>query len=81
MNMATLPLIPGATISTRINYCLRAPASAIFLTWLAGTNFMFSFAQAISVVRKCIRKGVLYFIRDPSDPDVRENLIALMLFH
>lgn len=31
---------------------------------------MFSFAQMISIVRKCIRKGVLYFIRDPSDPEV-----------
>lgn len=31
---------------------------------------MFSFAQAISIVRKSIRKGVLYFIRDPADPEV-----------
>ena len=31
---------------------------------------MFLFAQAIGVVRKCLRKVVLWFIRDPSDPDV-----------
>lgn len=71
INLSTLPLIPGATLSTRLDYYLTSPGSAIFLTWLAGTNFMFSFAQAISIVRKCIRKGVLYFIRDPSDPEVR----------
>jgi len=57
-------------MSTRIAYYARSPVSSIFLTWLTGTNFMFSFAQAISIVRKCIRKGVLYFIRDPSDPEV-----------
>jgi len=29
---------------------------------------MYAFATWISMVRKCIRKGVLWFIRDPSDP-------------
>lgn len=70
LNLSTLPLIPEATFFTRISYYYNSPVSAIFLTWLAGTNFMFSFAQVISIVRKCIRKGVLYFIRDPSDPEV-----------
>lgn len=31
---------------------------------------MYSFATFISIVRKGIRKGVLWFIRDPTDPDV-----------
>lgn len=76
LNLATLPSIPGATIALRTAYYMEFPVSAWFLTWLAGTNFMFSFAQAISIVRKCIRKGVLYFIRDPSDPNV--SLLAIL---
>ena len=32
---------------------------------------MYSFAETIGVIRKCLRKGVLWFIRDPTDPDVR----------
>jgi E3 ubiquitin-protein ligase MARCH6 len=70
INLSTVPLIPESTISTRLAYYYMKPISSIFCTWLAGTNFMFSFAQTISIVRKCIRKGVLYFIRDPSDPEV-----------
>lgn len=79
LNLSTLPLIPGATLSTRISYYSNSPVSAIFLTWLAGTNFMFSFAQVISIVRKCIRKGVLYFIRDPSDPEVSLHVCLQVL--
>lgn len=37
---------------------------------LFGTNFMALFAETVSVLRKCLRKGVLWFIRDPTDPDV-----------
>lgn len=70
LNLATLPLLPGATISTRMAYHTRSPFTSGFLIWLAGTNFMFLFAQAISVIRKCLRKGVLWFIRDPTDPEV-----------
>lgn len=33
-----------------------------------GTIFMFQFATYISVIRKTLRKGVFWFIRDPEDP-------------
>ncbi|KAG7149043.1 ERAD-associated E3 ubiquitin-protein ligase doa10 like [Verticillium longisporum] len=33
------------------------------------TGYMFHFALFVSMCRKIMRKGVLYFIRDPDDPD------------
>lgn len=77
LNLATLPLLPEATLRSRIAYQVSNPITAGFLTWLAGTNFMFLFAQAVGVVRKCLRKGVLWFIRDPSDPDVSALILSL----
>lgn len=37
---------------------------------LAGSNFMYMFASLINVVRKRLRPGTLWFIRDPTDVDV-----------
>lgn len=76
INLATIPLIPGVTVQSRVNYAITNPLSSGFLTWLAGTNFMYAFATWIAVVRKSIRKGVLWFIRDPSDPEVRHPSCA-----
>ena len=69
LNLATLPLFPGATIASRIAYHSRAPYSAFFLTWTAGTIFMFVVAQWITLCRATLRPGALFFIRDPKDPE------------
>lgn len=69
INLATIPFFSETDIATRLAYHVRAPLSSGFVTWLAGTNFMYLFATWISIVRKTFRKGVLWFIRDPADPD------------
>ncbi|KAM0750560.1 hypothetical protein T439DRAFT_380454 [Meredithblackwellia eburnea MCA 4105] len=77
LNLATLPLFPHATILSRISVYASAPVSTIFLTWLAGTAFMFQFSCAVDHVRDVVRDGVLFFIRDPANSEfspIREIL-------
>lgn len=69
LSIVSLPLFPETTIATRLEYYQRAPISALFFTWTMGTLFMFVVAQWISLCRGNLRKGSLYFIRDPKDPD------------
>ncbi|KAI8611743.1 hypothetical protein BC830DRAFT_1171635 [Chytriomyces sp. MP71] len=59
---------PNATIESRIEFYHTYPWSSYFLHWLAGTTFMFQFASYVQSVRKIVRPGVVWFIRDPEDP-------------
>ncbi|KAJ3031027.1 UNVERIFIED_CONTAM: hypothetical protein HDU68_006865 [Siphonaria sp. JEL0065] len=59
---------PGATISSRLLFYRAYPWTSYFLHWLAGTTFMFQFAGYVQSVRKVVRPGVVWFIRDPEDP-------------
>ncbi|KIW99190.1 uncharacterized protein Z519_00853 [Cladophialophora bantiana CBS 173.52] len=68
LDMALLPLFANATIASRIAFLMRTPLTGIFIHWFIGTCYMFHFALFVSICRKIMRKGVLYFIRDPDDP-------------
>ncbi|RMZ81668.1 hypothetical protein DV737_g2379, partial [Chaetothyriales sp. CBS 132003] len=68
LDIALLPLFEGATTWTRLVFIQRAPFTGLFLHWFIGTCYMFHFALFVSMCRKMLRKGVLYFIRDPDDP-------------
>ena len=68
LDAALLPLFEGSSISTRLAFIMRAPFTSLFLHWFIGTCYMFHFALFVSMCRKILRKGVLYFIRDPDDP-------------
>ncbi|EEB08501.1 ER-localized ubiquitin ligase Doa10 [Schizosaccharomyces japonicus yFS275] len=48
-----------------------------FITWFLGITYMFEFALFVSNIRKVVRPGVLFFLRDPNDPNfhpLRETL-------
>ncbi|KAJ3008978.1 UNVERIFIED_CONTAM: hypothetical protein HDU68_002880, partial [Siphonaria sp. JEL0065] len=69
IDMCTLSCFgPGATISSRLLFYHAYPWTSYFLHWLAGTTFMFQFAGYVQSVRKVVRPGVVWFIRDPEDP-------------
>ncbi|KAJ3143764.1 hypothetical protein HK101_003116 [Irineochytrium annulatum] len=69
IDFCTLPVFgPTATVASRWAFYRAFPWSSWFLHWLAGTTFMFQFAIYISTVRKIVRRGVVWFIRDPDDP-------------
>lgn len=85
LDVALLPLFQGAGFQSRLAFVMRAPMTAIFVHWFVGTCYMFHFALFVSMCRKIMRRGVLYFIRDPDDPtfhpvrDVLERPIATQL--
>ena len=68
LDMALLPLFGDVALATRLNFGLKAPYTSLFIHWFIGTCYMFHFALFVSMCRKIMRNGVLYFIRDPDDP-------------
>ncbi|KAJ5295334.1 hypothetical protein N7508_010155 [Penicillium antarcticum] len=85
LDLALLPLFSNATVSSRIAFTAASPLTSLFVHWFVGTCYMFHFALFVSMCRKILRSGVLYFIRDPDDPtfhpirDVLERSIATQL--
>lgn len=85
LDFALLPIFEGATLQTRLQFFATSPLTALFVHWFIGTCYMFHFALFVSMCRKIMRKGVLYFIRDPDDPtfhpvrDVLERPVATQL--
>ncbi|KAL2150517.1 hypothetical protein VTH82DRAFT_7080 [Thermothelomyces myriococcoides] len=69
LDIALLPLFEHATLKSRLLFTLNYPITSIFVHWFIGTGYMFHFALFVSMCRKIMRKGVLYFIRDPDDPE------------
>ncbi|KAF1798687.1 hypothetical protein FB192DRAFT_1310118 [Mucor lusitanicus] len=68
LDMATLPLFVNASFWSRYAFHLKSPYSSYFLHWFLGTGVLFYFAIFITVCREIIRPGVMWFIRDPNDP-------------
>ncbi|KAG5938933.1 hypothetical protein E4U53_007921 [Claviceps sorghi] len=66
---ALLPLFENTTFKSRFLFTCNYPLTSIFVHWFVGTGYMFHFALFVSMCRKIMRPGVLYFIRDPDDPE------------
>ncbi|KAL2020037.1 hypothetical protein VTK56DRAFT_8940 [Thermocarpiscus australiensis] len=69
LDVALLPLFENATLKSRVVFTMNSPVTSIFVHWFVGTGYMFHFALFVAMCRKIMRKGVLYFIRDPDDPE------------
>ncbi|KAL8808732.1 MAG: hypothetical protein Q9200_004071 [Gallowayella weberi] len=68
LDVALLPLFGNVTILSRLDFMVNSPYTSLFVHWFVGTCYMFHFALFVSMCRKIMRTGVLYFIRDPDDP-------------
>lgn len=68
LDIAMLPLFQDRSLLTRLAFSAGNPLTSMFLHWFVGTCYMFHFALFVSMCRKAMRPGVLYFIRDPDDP-------------
>ncbi|PYI08898.1 hypothetical protein BO78DRAFT_309524 [Aspergillus sclerotiicarbonarius CBS 121057] len=85
LDVALLPLFENATVASRLEFTSSSPLTSLFVHWFIGTCYMFHFALFVSMCRKIMRSGVLYFIRDPDDPtfhpvrDVLERNITTQL--
>nr|POF17999.1 erad-associated e3 ubiquitin-protein ligase doa10 [Quercus suber] len=85
LDIAFLPLFQDASVATRWAFATEYPYLFSFMHWFAGTCYMFHFALFVGMCRKILRKGVLWFIRDPDDPtfhpvrDVLERNVTTQL--
>ncbi|OCL08927.1 hypothetical protein AOQ84DRAFT_354254 [Glonium stellatum] len=85
LDIALLPLFENASLYSRYVFTTRSPWTSGFVHWFVGTCYMFHFALFVSMCRKIMRSGVLYFIRDPDDPtfhpvrDVLERNVTTQL--
>lgn len=85
LDVAFLPIFGGASMSTRLAFAAIKPYTFCFMHWFVGTCYMFHFALFVGMCRKILRKGVLWFIRDPDDPtfhpvrDVLERNVTTQL--
>ncbi|EED21895.1 RING finger membrane protein [Talaromyces stipitatus ATCC 10500] len=69
LDLALMPLFENATLASRVTFTMSSPLTSLFVHWFIGTCYMFHFALFVSMCRKIMRTGVLYFIRDPDDPN------------
>eukprot|EP00039_Didymoeca_costata_P027205 m.17760 g.17760 ORF g.17760 m.17760 type:complete len:916 (+) comp6103_c0_seq1:166-2913(+) len=58
-----------ATLADLKQFHNLAPYTSSFLHWLTGMLFMHSFSSFVITLREILRPGVLWFFRDPNDPD------------
>ncbi|KAK5727092.1 hypothetical protein LTR15_002984 [Elasticomyces elasticus] len=85
LDLAFLPLFAGASMASRWSFAGDQPYTFCFVHWFIGTCYMFHFALFVGMCRKILRKGVLWFIRDPDDPtfhpvrDVLERNVSTQL--
>lgn len=68
LDLSTMSLFVGANLLSRWIYLKQHPLPSIFLHWFLGTGFMFLFAVLVTLCRDIVRPGVMWFIRDPNDP-------------
>ncbi|CEP18842.1 hypothetical protein [Parasitella parasitica] len=55
-------------IHRRMTFLRENATSSVFIHWVIGTGFMFLFAAMVTFCRNIVRPGVIWFIRDPNDP-------------
>ncbi|KAL8774272.1 MAG: hypothetical protein Q9209_001023 [Squamulea sp. 1 TL-2023] len=85
LDVALMPLFRNVTILSRLEFMVSSLYTSLFVHWFVGTCYMFHFALFVSMCRKLMRSGVLYFIRDPDDPtfhpvrDVLERSVITQL--
>ncbi|KAJ7708893.1 hypothetical protein B0H17DRAFT_1174191 [Mycena rosella] len=67
LDLCTVWLFPEASLLSRGAFFKQAPLTAMFYHWVAGTMFMYSFAVLLAGCRTLLRKGAMWFIKDPQD--------------
>ena len=69
VDFACLPLFPSASVFTRLQAVRLLPISSLAVHWALGAFFMISFASFVTFLRSFLRPGLLFFLRNPVDPD------------
>ncbi|XP_010270486.1 PREDICTED: probable E3 ubiquitin ligase SUD1 isoform X2 [Nelumbo nucifera] len=68
LDVCTLRML-GKTISRRVEFFSISPLASSLLHWVVGIIYMLQISIFVSLLRGVLRNGVLYFLRDPADPN------------
>ncbi|CAN1307457.1 Probable E3 ubiquitin ligase SUD1 [Linum perenne] len=59
----------GKSMSHRIQFLSDSPMASSLAHWAVGIVYMLQISIFVSLLRGVLRHGVLYFLRDPADPN------------
>ncbi|KAL2457767.1 putative E3 ubiquitin ligase SUD1 [Forsythia ovata] len=59
----------GKTITQRVEFFSVSPLASFLVHWVVGIVYMLQTSIFVSLLRGVLRTGVLYFLRDPADPN------------
>ncbi|KAJ2808802.1 hypothetical protein H4R20_000622 [Coemansia guatemalensis] len=82
LDVSLMPLLSSASLWSRYVALVEQRWVSLFTHWLLGMLFMVHFARLVLHCRQVMRPGLLWFIRDPNDPEfnpMREILEDHML--
>ncbi|KAM0060986.1 hypothetical protein Hdeb2414_s0004g00130641 [Helianthus debilis subsp. tardiflorus] len=59
----------GKSIGQRVDFFSVSPLASSLIHWVVGIAYMLQISIFVSLLRGVLRNGVLYFLRDPADPN------------
>ncbi|EOX98307.1 RING/U-box superfamily protein isoform 2 [Theobroma cacao] len=59
----------GKSMSQRVQFFSVSPLASSLVHWVVGIVYMLQISIFVSLLRGVLRNGVLYFLRDPADPN------------
>ncbi|KAK1300989.1 hypothetical protein QJS10_CPB13g00368 [Acorus calamus] len=68
LDVCTIRML-GTTIAQRVEFFSLSPLASSMIHWLVGIVYMLQISIFVSLLRGVLRNGVLYFLRDPADPN------------
>jgi E3 ubiquitin-protein ligase MARCH6 len=81
LDICSLKLL-NSTLNERLNNFEASPGTSIFMHWLVGMIYIFYFVTFVFLLREVLRPGILWFLRNLSDPDFNpiQEMIRLPVF-
>nr|GEY25083.1 probable E3 ubiquitin ligase SUD1 isoform X2 [Tanacetum cinerariifolium] len=59
----------GKSMGQRVEFFSVSPLASSLIHWVVGIVYMLQISIFVSLLRGVLRNGVLYFLRDPADPN------------
>ncbi|XP_011000129.1 PREDICTED: probable E3 ubiquitin ligase SUD1 isoform X2 [Populus euphratica] len=59
----------GKSMAQRVQFYVISPLASSLIHWVVGIFYMLHISIFVSLLRGVLRQGVLYFLRDPADPN------------
>ncbi|XP_061957833.1 probable E3 ubiquitin ligase SUD1 isoform X2 [Populus nigra] len=59
----------GKSMAQRVQFFSISPLASSLVHWVVGIVYMLQISIFVSLLRGVLRHGVLYFLRDPADPN------------